>query len=394
MRGHIVKRGKNSYSIKVSVGKDANTGKYKYQWTTVKGTKKEAEKRLGEILHQLDTGTFTKPGKMTVGEYLGQWLKDYRPSIGPHSAQTYEFFIERHIKPAIGQIPLTSLKPEHLQRLYSDKLSTGRRDGTGGLGNRSVRYIHSTLHKALQSAVKLGMIARNPADAVDVPKVKRQEMQVMSEDDIHTFLEAAKSTPYYALFHMALFTGMRRSELLALRWSDMDLLMCQAFVNRTLHRLNNGEIIFGETKTGKSRRMVALSPRTCSVLQEYRQKQEQNRLLAGHPLQESDLVFSHLDGKTLLPDSVTHAFMVLAQRTGLKGIHLHSARHTHATLMLKQGIHPKIVQERLGHATISTTLDLYSHVSPGLQEAAAKRFDELLSTKPANEPEKEVATKN
>ena len=378
MRGHIVKRGKNSYSIKVSLGKDATTGKYKYQWTTVKGTKKEAEKRLSELLHQLDNGTFMKPGKMTVGEHLDQWLKDYRPSIGPHSAQTYKFFIERHIKPAIGQLPLTSLKPEHLQRVYSDKLSSGRRDGTGGLSARSVRYIHVTMHRALKSAVRLGLLSRNVADSVDVPGLERHEMQTMTEDDIHAFLEVAKSTPYYTLFYLALFTGMRRSELLALRWSDMDLLMCQASVNRTLHRLNNGEIIFRETKTAKSRRMVALSPRTCLVLQEHRQKQEQDRLLAGNPLQESNLVFSQLDGTPLLPDSVTHAFMVLARRIGLKGIHLHSARHTHATLMLKQGVHPKVVQERLGHASIAITLDVYSHVTPGLQEAAAAGFDRMV----------------
>ena len=272
MRGHIVKRGKNSYSIKVSMGKDANTGKYKYQWTTVKGSKKEAEKRLGEILHQLDTGTFMKPGKMTVGEYLDQWLKNYCPTIAPNTAQTYEFFIKRHIKPAIGQLPLTSLKPEHLQRLYSDKLSAGRCDGSGGLSGRSVRYIHVTMHRALKSAVRLGMISRNAADSVDVPGVEHHEMRTMCEDDIQAFLETARSTPYYTLFYLVLFTGMRRSELLALRWSDIDLLMCQASVNRTLHRLNNGEIIFRETKTAKSRRMVALSPRTCLVLQEHHQK--------------------------------------------------------------------------------------------------------------------------
>jgi integrase len=174
-----------------------------------------------------------------------------------------------------------------------------------------------TMHRALKSAVRLGILSRNVADNVDVPGIERHEMQTMTEDDIQAFLEAAKSTPYFALFHTALFTGMRRSELLALRWSDIDLLMCQASVNRTLHRLNNGEIIFRETKTAKSRRMVALSPRTCLVLQEYRRQQKQDRLLASNSLQESDLVFSRLDGKPLLPDTVTHAFMVLARRTGL-----------------------------------------------------------------------------
>jgi len=213
-------------------------------------------------------------------------------------------------------------------------------------------------------------------------------MQTMAEDDVHAFLEAAKATQYYALFHMALFTGMRRSELLALRWSDVDLLMCQASINRTLHRLNNGEIIFCETKTAKSKRMVALSPRTCITLREHRDKQAQNRLLMGTTLQESDLVFSKLDGSPLLPDSVSHAFSVLASRLGLKGIHLHSARHTHATLMLKQGVHPRVVQERLGHASISVTLDVYSHVMPGMQEMAAKGFDKFDLVP---EPEKPTA---
>src|SRR5208283_2411104 len=198
---------------------------------------------------QLDNGTFARPSKVTVGDYLDQWLKDYRPLIGPHSAQSYEFFIERHIKPAMGHMALTNLKPEHLQRLYSKCLASGRLDGTGGLSSRSVRYIHVTIHRALKSAVRLGLLSRNVADSVDVPGTERHEMQTMSEDDVHSFLEAAKTTPYYALFYLALFTGMRRSELLALRWTDVDLLMCQASINRTLHRLNNGEIIFCETKT-------------------------------------------------------------------------------------------------------------------------------------------------
>jgi len=366
----------------VSLGRDPATGKRQQQWVSLKGSKKDAEKRLADLLHQLDTGTFMKPGKITLADFLDRWLQDYcKANLAPHTTQSYQFFIDRHINPTLGQICLTQLKPEHLQRLYANKLSTGRRDGTGGLGNRSVRYIHSTLHKALQSAVKLGMIARNPADAVDVPKVKRHEMQVMSEDDIHTFLEAAKSTSYYALFHMALFTGMRRSELLALRWCDVDLLLCQVYVTRTLHQLRNGSIVFRAPKTVKGRRMITLSPSAALVLREHKENQEATRAMLGIPLTDDDLVFAHLDGKPLLPDSVTHAWIKLVRRTGLKGIRLHDARHTHSSLMLKAGIHPKIVQERLGHASIGITLDTYSHVTPGLQEAAANRFDELMATR-------------
>jgi len=379
MRGHIVKRAKDSYSIVLSLGIDPQTGKRKQQWVSVKGTKKDAEKRLAELLHQIDNSTFIKPGRLTIGDYLEQWLRDYcKANLAPHTAQSYEFFVRRHIIPSLGQIPLTQLKPEHLQRLYADKLSTGRRDGTGGLGARSVRYIHTTLHRALKCAVKLGMIARNPADVVDAPKVKRHEMQVMSESDIHTFLEAAKKTLYYALFYLALFTGMRRSELLALRWCDVDLMLCQVSVTRSLHHLRNGEDVIRAPKTATGRRLIALSPSAVSVLREHKERQELDRAMLGKPLKDDDLVFSGLEGKPLLPDTITHAWIKLVRRTGLEGIRLHDARHTHASLMLKQGIHPKVVQERLGHASIQITLDTYSHVVPGLQEAAAKRFDDIL----------------
>ena len=385
MRGSIVKRkGCKTYSI-VIPQKDEG-GKWRQRWlSTGARTKREAQVALTETLHLINTGAYVSPSKLTLAQFLEQWLQDCRGNIAPNTAQTYAWFVDKHIKPTLGQIPLTALKPEHLQRLYTDKLASGRRDGTGGLGSRSVRYIHTTLHKALKSAVKMGMLARNPADSVDIPKVTRHEMRVMSESDIHIFLEYAKSTPYYALFHSALFTGMRRSELLALRWCDLDLLLCQASVSRTLHQLNNREIIIRQPKTAKGRRLVALTPSTVAVLREHRAEQEKLRQSLGMTLSDDDLVFSQIDGKPLLPDSVSHAWCNLARRTGLKGIRLHDARHTHASLMLKQGIHPKIVQERLGHATIAITLDTYSHIVPGLQEAAAAGFDKMVLSRRENE---------
>ena len=314
----------------------------------------------------MDNGIYVKPGKQTLGEYLDQWLKDCHVNLALHTAQSYQFFVERHIKPELGQIHITQLKPDHLQRLYTDKLTTGRRDGKGGLGNRSVRYIHITLHKALRSAVKLGIMIQNPADSVEVPKVKRHEMQVLSESDIHILLEYARSTSYYALFYTALFTGMRRSELLALRWCDVDLLLCQISVSRTLHQLHNRDIIIRQPKTAKGRRLIALSPSTTIVLREHRLEQENIRQSIGVALTDDDLVFSQYDGKPLLPDSITRAWHNIAKHCGLKVIRLHDARHTHASLMLKQGVHPKIVQERLGHASIQITLDTYKPCSPWL----------------------------
>ena len=379
MRGHIVKRYKGSYSIVLNLGTDPATGNRKQQWISVKGTKKVAEKRLAEMLHQLDTGMFMKPGKITLADYLKQWLKDYCwPNLAPRTAEGYKSIVHCHLIPSLGQILLTQLKPEHLQHVYSDKLASE-------LSHRTVRYIHVTLHKALQDAVRLGIIVRNPADAVKPPKVQRQEIRTMSESDIHIFLEFAKSTSYYALFFMALFTGMRRSELLALRWSDVDLILCQLSVTRALHHLQDGSLIFRQPKTAKGRRLISLSPSTTTLLREHREQQEEMRQALGSTLTEDDLVFCHVDGKPLLPNSVSHAWTKLASRTGLKGIRLHDARHTHASLMLKQGIHPKIVQERLGHASIQITLDTYSHVTPGLQQAAANRFDDIVHGVSENE---------
>ena len=213
-------------------------------------------------------------------------------------------------------------------------------------------------------------------------------MQTWDEDDIAHFLEAAKDTPYYALFYVALFTGMRRSELLALRWQDIDFILSQVYVSRSLHVLKGGKVVFRSPKTAKGRRTVALPPSAILTLRDHHEKQKLERVMLGIPLTDDDLVFGHFDGKPLLPNTVTHAWIKLVRHTGLKPIRLHDARHTHASLMLKQGIHPKIVQERLGHSSVTITLDTYSHVAPGLQQAAAVRFDEAFSVK-YNEHENE-----
>ena len=375
MRGHIKKRGKNSYSIVISTGRDPATDKYKYQWTSVKGTKKEAEKRLAELLHQLDNGTLIKPGKVTVGEYLERWLREYaKPNLSPRGFERYASIIRRYLIPEMGSIQLTQLKPEHIQRHYSAMLSRGLSAGT-------VRYHHAVIHKALQTGLKWGLIGRNAADGVDAPRPKRDDMQTWDDFEVRRFLEAARSSPYYALFHTALFTGMRRSELLALQWRDVSIHQIQ--VSRSLHQLKDGSYVFTQPKSAKSRRTIALAPSSVLTLTEHKERQQGAYAALGGPLQQDDLVFSTLDGRPLRPNTITRAWGTMATKAGLTPIRLHDARHTHASLMLKQGVHPKIVQERLGHASIQMTLDTYSHVAPGLQQAAAEAFDKLLQ--PASE---------
>jgi integrase len=230
------------------------------------------------------------------------------------------------------------------------------------------------------------------ADMVDKPKSHRPEMHVMSEDDIIKFLDKSKDGEYYPLFFSYLFTGMRRSELLAVRWSDVDLMEMTISVSRSMQYLNKVKehVTFKEPKSNKSRRLVALTPANCSILREHKQKQVNLRIALELPkLSGDDLVFCHWDGEPYLPDSISHAWMKLANKTGLKGVRLHDSRHTMATLLFKQGVHPKVVQERLGHSSISLTLDTYSHLVPGLQQAAAVKLDDILKPKESN-LEKEV----
>jgi len=381
MRGFIKKRSKDSYICRIPIGKDGS-GKYRFHSETIRGNKKDAEKHLSEMLSRMDNGTFIKPAKTTVSEYLQRWLDEYvKPNLGPRTYEGYESIVRCHLKPELGHIQLMQLKPQHLQKYYAKKLSVGRCDGGGALSQTTVSHHHTCFHRALEMAVKTGLIIRNPADAVTPPRPLHTEMTTMNEDDLQKFLETAKPTPYYPIFYTSLFTGMRRSEVLALRWCDVDLLMCQVSVTQVLHHLRDGSLVFRPPKTAKGRRVIALPPSLALVLKDHKEQKTLEWISMGKAIKESDLVFSTLEGTPLLPDRMSHAWIRIIKRAGLEHVRLHDARHTHASLLLKQGVHPKVVQERLGHATISTTLDLYSHVAPGLQEKAAAGFDEVLGHK-------------
>ncbi len=368
--GHIEQRG-NSWSIKVSLGKDV-TGKVRYQTATVRGSKKDAEKKLSELLHQASSGAITIPGKVRVADYVDRWLKDYAEvNVARNVFEKYQNILKDYVQPTIGNLLLTQVKPEHLQKLYSDWQTRGLSAGT-------IRYRHAVIHKALATALKWGLVARNVADAVDIPRLRRGEMVVWDEHELATFLEAAQDSQFYELFYLALFTGMRRSELLALRWQDVDFMMGQVSVSRGLHRLKDGSFIYNQPKSAKGRRTIALSPSVVLALRHYRDKLSMDAALLGTVIRDDSLIFCDLDGSPLRPDRVSHYWASMTLKAGVKRIRLHDARHTHASLMLKQGVHPKVVQERLGHSTIAMTLDIYSHIAPGMQEAAAASFDTLV----------------
>ena len=357
----------------------AGTGRRRQKSQTVRGTKRDAQRRLREVLLSLEQGAYVKPNKITLGEWLSQWLKDYASmSTTDRTQESYSYIVGRHLIPSLGKVTLVDLQPQHIQSYYAEKLSKGRADGKGGLSGRSVVYHHRILSKALDYAVKMGAVVRNVADVVQPPRVKKVTMNTLLLEEVTRFLKAAKETDYYVYFATLLWTGLRRGELLALRWRNLDLVKATLTVVETAYKLGNGDYMIKEPKTAQSRRTISLPLSLVELVKVYRIDQELLRIQLGVSLNVDDFVFIRPDGSPMNPSAVSLAFGRIIKKAWLKAIRIHDLRHTHATLMFKAGVNPKVVSERLGHASISITLDIYSHVLPGMQEAAAEKFDKLF----------------
>jgi integrase len=385
MKGSIRQRSKGSWQICLDIGRDPATGKRLRHFESVKGSKKDAQRRLHEVLHILEQGSYIKPTQLTVAQFLEEWLRGYVDlNCSPRTKASYEMIIRCHLIPELGSVSLSQLGPRHLQAFYGRQKAQGRIDGKGQLSPRTVRYCHSLLAEALGHAVKMGLLSRNVAQATEAPRCGQKVMPTLASEDVPVFLEAAQESPYYTLFYLLLHTGLRRGEALALKWKNIDLGLASLGVSAYLSVVKaayklNGIYIVKEPKTSHSRRRVALSPSLALVLRQYKAEQEAQRALLGKSLTDDDFVFAHPDGTPLDPSTVSHAFNKIVREAGLPHIRLHDLRHTHASLLLQAGVHPKIVQERLGHSSIRVTLDTYSHVIGGLQEVAAQRFDDLLA---------------
>ena len=371
-RGSITQRG-DSFRVRVSLTENGQ----RKQVTVTAHSPQEAEKLRTKLMNQKYEGILAQSPKGNLGDYLKRWLNEYASTnLSPTTYTGYEYIIRYHITPAIGGVALKNLKPEILQNYYASKVKSG-------LSSTSVRHHHTLLHKALKQACRWGLISRNPADAdmVTAPRNARPEMHTLTNEQIADVLRKATTDTYHCLFYLALQTGLRRGELLGLRWTDINLDFAELSVMRSAVQCPGGEIIFKTPKTKRSSRPVALSPQTCIVLRRYLDNRMavRSRLDKNAKWPKDALVFSQLNGDPLKGNTVWKAWNTMLKRMGITGVRFHDIRHTMATLMLSAGIHPKIVQERLGHASISTTLDLYSHVAPGLQQAAAGRMDDLIS---------------
>lgn len=309
---------------------------------------------------------------MRVGTFLTtRWLPAIEATIRQSTHIGYEIHVRHHIKPYIGRSPLRSITGEKLNELYSTLAVEGLAKGSGGLAPATVRRVHCTLHRAFKDAVKWGYLGTNPCEAADPPRLRAtatREMKTWTAEELARFLRAIKDDEWYALYHLIAMTGMRRGEALGLRWSDVDLERGDLAVRQTVLQLRTG-IVYSTPKTARGARVVALDDRTTSILRGQRPDR----------VGREELVFQNAPGSPLPPTKVTKRFKQLASDAGLPVIRLHDLRHTHATIALQAGVHPKIVSERLGHSTISFTLDVYTHAIPHMQTQAAAQIADLVS---------------
>lgn len=383
MKGHIRQRGERSWAIVIDLGRDPATGQRRQKWHSVKGTKRDAQRELARLVHEYNTGAYVEPAKLSVSEYLQKWLADY--AQGRVAARTYDRYqeiVRLHLSPALGAMPLSKLQPLHIQAYYTRALKEGRLDGReGGLSPQTILHHHRLLHEALEQAVRWQLLNRNPADAVEPPRPERVEMHVLDPAGVSRLLVAAEGTRAYTAILLAVTTGLRRGELLGLRWEDVDLQRGVVSVQQTVQRSRSAGLHVKEPKTQRSRRLVTLPAMAVEALRKHRLEQQKQRFFMGHEYQDHGLVFPRLDGRPQNPDTFSKAFEVIVAKAGLPHIRLHDLRHTHATILLQQGVNPKVVSERLGHSTVNLTLDTYSHVLPGIQEEVAQKVDNLLRKK-------------
>lgn len=376
MRGAVVKRGK-TYSFVLPLERHPETGRKRQKWIGGFRTKRACEAALAEALGRVQAGTFAADsGRVTVGEYAEQWLAAIESTIRPSTFSSYQAVMNNYVVPRLGKVRLAGLTPAQLGRFYTELGASGGKQG-GSLSPTTVRYAHTVLGKALQDAVGWGLVARNVARAAKPPRKATPNMTVWSPDDARRFVEQVRGDRLYALWFLFLTTGMRRGEAVGLRWADVDLDGGVLSVSRAIASVE-GVAVETEPKTAHGRRAIALDPATVKALRQHRDRQLAEQELVGDGWTESGAVFTYPDGRTLHPDHVMVVFRRLVARADLPLIRLHDLRHTAATLALAAGVHPKVVQERLGHSSIGITLDTYSHVVQGMQADAAAKVAGLL----------------
>jgi integrase len=335
-------------------------------------TRREVEEKLRVLAGKLDQPEHIEAEALTFGQFSEQFLEAAVPTLRPASVRRYQDMLRNHICPGIGHLRLQKLSPFDLQRLYADRLAYG-------LSATSVHHLHVMVYRVLKQAYRWGMVSRNVAELVDAPRRTFPEVVTWNMEQVATFFAVSDESDLAALWRLALLTGMLRGELLGLMWEDIDLERGMLAVRRTLSRGKGGDWVLGQPKTQSGRRAIALPESCVASLRKHRARQNSQRLKLGELWQDSGFVFTGQLGQVLHVNVLVTQFKRLIRQAVLPDLRFHDLRHTSATLLLAQGVHPKIVQERLGHADISMTLNRYSHVTPDMQRSAADTLDAVFT---------------
>lgn len=357
-RGTILQRARGYYAV-ASVVDEA--GKRHRPRSGPFRTRREAETALGQMMADIDQGSFVTPDRTPIADYLARWLAARRHELRPTTAANYAGVVRRYVVPAIGSVAMKDLKPSHIARLYADMRDRG-------LSARTVRTVHIVLHRALADAVRDGTLVRNVADAVRLPRVEAPEMKTWDAEQLNQFLTATRDHAMHAGFFTAAMTGLRRGELLGVRWADVDLDDATLAVRRTIVVVD-GVMVEGEPKTNRSRRVIDLDPVTIDVLRWWKVQQAERLLASG---KRTDRVFPWR------PEDVSAEFRKAARRAGVPVVRFHDLRHTSATLMLSAGLPVHVVSARLGHTSAVVTWGTYAHVLPGADAAAAETMRQMV----------------
>jgi integrase len=367
--GSIHRRRDGRWAATVDLGWVGGKRRRKFLYGT---TRREVVEKLADAVQAQREGRLLPDERTTFAAFVNMWLSAVRPSLRPGTWQRYEQYARVHAVPTLGHRPLTKIGPADVQLLYADRIASGCSPTTVG-------HLHRFLHRVFDQAVRWGMTSHNPVAAVDPPRATRHSFVTLTPEQARMLLSALRGDPLRGLYVLALTTGMRQGELLAMRWADVDLSARRLAVRGTLRRNTGGGWTIQNPKTERSRRQVILSPFAVRALEDHRLLQNAVRLGAGVAWEENDLVFPNQVGRPPSSQNLLQRhFYPLLERLSLPRIRFHDLRHTAATLLLAEGVHPKIVSEMLGHAQIGITLDLYSHVTPAMHESASAALGQLL----------------
>ena len=376
MKGHIRERSPGHWYAVIDL-RDAATGKRKRKWHRVKAKgKREAQAECAALITAVKTGTYIEPAKVTLAAFVDTWLADVKSRVSPRTHERYVELLRKNVAPELGEVLMKDLRPAQISKIYADALTSGRRKDGKGLSRRTVLHVHRVLSQALAQAVKWEMIGRNPCDAVEAPKPTPAPMKTYDMEQTAELLEDLRGTRLFPAVLLAVLCGLRRGEICALKWGQVDLTAGSTAVIQSAEQTRAG-VRYKEPKSGRSR-TVALSSFVIAELKAHRVRQAQELLRIGVRVTDDTFVYAREDGLPLRPHTLTHDWDRKITKTRLPQLRFHDLRHAHATHMLASGVHPKVASERLGHSKIGMTLDLYSHVLPNMQEDAVAKVDVAL----------------